>query len=111
MGTFDYDTLWTTEGIGWVWSPRVYYVYETVEDKNLLEALVKAKLLRPGQKGSRDAHDIQVPWLEYHVRQLSKTLRPVDPYYRAPRLQDAIGYHPPSDNDNYDSESEWASSK
>jgi hypothetical protein len=111
MGTFDYDTIWTTEGIGWVWSPKIYYAYDTAEDKQLREAMIQDKVMRPGEHEgwySSDVYDLQVPGLEYHIRNLSNTLRPIDRYYRPPRRQDAVGYYPPcSDNDDdYDGSSD-----
>jgi hypothetical protein len=94
MGTLDYDTLWTTEGIGWVWSPRIYYMHNnSIKDKELLEPMIQSKLLHPGHPGESDACDIQVSWLEYQLRKVSNTLRPADQYYRPPPRQDAIGYY------------------
>jgi hypothetical protein len=46
----------------------------------------------------------EIGWFEYQVRLVAGAFRPVDMYYEAPTLRDALGYyhskHNCSDDDN-----------
>jgi len=110
MGTFDYNTFYNpnpmdSEGIGWVWSPRIYL--DKKGQNEWLQPMIDDNILRPGKKAARrDTDKFDVCWLEYYVRKASNNLRPIDKYYRDPRKEDAIGYDSDAVDSNDDDEDE-----
>lgn len=61
----------------------------------------REKMIKDGVIGEDDYPEIF--WLEYSMRQATGALRPIDDYYTAPTIKDAMGYrsHQSSDNGDY----------
>lgn len=78
MATPDFETL--KGNVGYAWQPGL----GSRAEKELVDEGLVANI--------RDAMTIKIKWLEYEVRRVTDTLRPIDKYYEPPRLQDALGY-------------------
>lgn len=84
MGTFDNESLMRC-CIGYSWRPDQ-----------------RKKMIEDGVIGKDDYPEIF--WLEYSMREAAGALRPIDNYYTAPTIKDAMGYRSPErpfDNGDY----------
>jgi regulator of RNase E activity RraB len=84
MGTFDHKSLMGGY-IGYSWSPHS-------------PPGLRKKMIDDGVIEEDDYP--QINWLEYSMRQAAAALRPIDNYYTAPTIKDAMGYVSPEECDS-----------